>query len=856
MIGSTVGLAAAANYPAPFISGGNADVAVVYGSTAATTDLVAVTDVTANLQAALAAQTATTGTTGGGSVSGEAAPLFTSGTKLYINDSLNAVKSILTETELPTLLADGTFSGNVDATYTQSLILGTNPSVTFAKQPTSSDDPEFGLTMSTTQANYIYNATVTFNKVVNFTHGDSKGEDITLFGQRFTIASATDNTNLVLLKTAEKLSLTSNDPTAEVTLEGATYTVELVSASDTSATVKITDSNGNSETKEINENASKTINGITVAITNADETNLKLSASVIAGAEKVTLTDGSSVTIGEDADVIDGTLATFSNASIASGTTKLTLSVVAPNSDEDAILPGKTFMDPVFGSFKIDFAGLNIPQDNDARETFSFNPSGDDKMELTFTDYRGSEKNVQYARNVSGFNVLQVDSDGRNMSVFEAARTYRNEYIVVGNEDEGYLLRVSQITNQTTGFTDDKIRFVDVMSGGTYDATTPSAEGTTTVTVGGKVYSLTYLGASTASEDTRSIRLNYPDSTGTGAAVVYPTIQTSKGSKLAFYKPINITLANWDGATNNLTSLRFPDGDGYTDVAIVDGAAGGNFSFGGSEVNFTSTRSADAAVGKLRYNATSTQINQLYLRLENPTTGVVLDVPSVIIFEEKDDNSEHQAIVIPMATDSTSSKVGVSAVVRTWGEGDYPAVTLASDSDITEEADLWGIIATIDSNDADQKKATVTYPDEQIYAQLYVGEESSAITAGTTSSGTVKELGSVSVADSEVSSVSGKNLIVIGGSCVNTEAASLLGGSSAICGADWETKTGVGSGSFLIESFSRSGGKVATLVAGYNAGDTSKAAKYLTTQKPATDAGKKYVGSVATSATLVETPSA
>ena len=51
MIGSTVALAAAASFPAPFVSGGAAEVAVVYGSNL---DLGTVTDVTSALSSALA----------------------------------------------------------------------------------------------------------------------------------------------------------------------------------------------------------------------------------------------------------------------------------------------------------------------------------------------------------------------------------------------------------------------------------------------------------------------------------------------------------------------------------------------------------------------------------------------------------------------------------------------------------------------------------------------------------------------------------------------------------------------------------------------------------------------------------
>src|SRR5687767_319161 len=109
MLSSTVALAAAVNYPAPFVQNGAANVAIVYGSNlpAGSTDLVAVAEIQGYLATQLARQTATGGTTTtGGTVTGEAAPLFT-GTRLYVNDSMNAVKTVLTKTELPTVLASG-----------------------------------------------------------------------------------------------------------------------------------------------------------------------------------------------------------------------------------------------------------------------------------------------------------------------------------------------------------------------------------------------------------------------------------------------------------------------------------------------------------------------------------------------------------------------------------------------------------------------------------------------------------------------------------------------------------------------------------------------------------------------------
>ena len=108
------------------------------------------------------------------------------------------------------------------------------------------------------------------------------------------------------------------------------------------------------------------------------------------------------------------------------------------------------------------------------------------------------------------------------------------------------------------------------------------------------------------------------------------------------------------------------------------------------------------------------------------------------------------------------------------------------------------------------------------------------------------------VTDAEVSSVQTRNLIVVGGSCINSVAANLVGG--AYCTSAWSDATGVGSGQFLIQSYTNpyASGKIAMLVAGYEAADTANAATYLTNHASSVDttAGKKYIGTSSTSATL------
>ncbi|MEK6830198.1 MAG: hypothetical protein AABY15_08845, partial [Nanoarchaeota archaeon] len=65
-----------------------------------------------------------------------------------------------------------------------------------------------------------------------------------------------------------QISLNSSNPTTTVIFNNYTYEVELISASDTSATIKVTQG-GMSQTKEVNEGESKEIRGLNVAVKSA-----------------------------------------------------------------------------------------------------------------------------------------------------------------------------------------------------------------------------------------------------------------------------------------------------------------------------------------------------------------------------------------------------------------------------------------------------------------------------------------------------------------------------------------------------------------------------------------------------------
>lgn len=812
MTGATLGLAAAANYPAPFVSGSTSNVAIVYGtgSGVSSLDLIQAGNIQTDLQSRLGSSTTSTTT----SISGEGISLDSGSTFIWLNTSLNSAITTITKSDLPTILEQTTFSGNVDSKITSTITVGSNDTVTFAKQPSSSDDPVVGIAMSTSSSAPLYTASITM-PAINFTSSDSEGETITLFGKDYVVSTSTDTTDLVLFSSAEQKTLvlggSSPVPSTSVTVGGVDYTVELVSGSDTTATVSVSDGT-TSEQKEVTEGSSKKINGLDVAVKSVDESTAinTITASLLLGSDKLTFTNATQVTKGSDDDPIDGTYVTFTGTTGA--LTGLSVAVYAPDSSSDAILSGDSFVDPVFGSFKVDFSGLNIPMDSSDRDTIKIDKSGDKGMSLMLTDSDGNEKTFDFIYNSSG-SLFLGDSNDYTIANQEGATLYQNNYTMIGNEDYGHLLELTRIYNSSSSdYSKDQVTFKDVISGETYDMDA-TGEGSGRITIDGRQYTVTYTG--TGSDATNTVTLKYPTSDSSSTQhVVFPTIKTQNGALIMLYEPQTID-------NSSISDLLIPDGDGYT---ALDASTNGT-----------------TTIGQLTFSLTAGTLSLL-----NPSTNATISTPGVVIIEGKDDSSNYEALVAytDESAGTSSDPVGIGTVVST--SPTWYTQTMQSDSDIVESMDWWGTLVTEDSNTASQKVVTISYPKEQVYANILVGGVDSAISGGTSSGSTA--LGDVLVKDSEVSSVSSKNLIVVGGSCINSAAAALVGGS--YCGADFTTATGVGSGQFLIKGYSSSTltSKMALLVAGYEAADTVNAATYLRTQT--VDTGKEYLGTSATSATL------
>jgi len=247
--------------------------------------------------------------------------------------------------------------------------------------------------------------------------------------------------------------------------------------------------------------------------------------------------------------------------------------------------------------------------------------------------------------------------------------------------------------------------------------------------------------------------------------------------------------------------------------------------------------------GVLTYNDTTTSITT--------TTGCPSFVLKMVEEEKNGDKAgsgsgtagtEYEAINITLGWDSAStSEVEVDSYA-----------TVGADASSTEilDTDVWRdftytALATeflFNKPSSGQKSLKLVYHGDEVAASVLIAESGAIVTEA--------DIDTILVTDAEVSTVQSKNLVVIGGSCINSVAATLVGGS--FCTDDWTTETEVGTGQFLIKSYANpyATGKVALLVAGYEREDTVNAATYLRNIGVDTTVGKTYVGTTATQATL------
>jgi hypothetical protein len=772
MLSSTIGLAAAANYPSPFVKSGSADVAVIWGSNAAASDLVAVTDITSDLQAALAAQTASVSSSGSTvSANGDYIVLETPSSKLHLGSTVgNVFTRSITSSDIPSILADGTFTDNVntDHDYTQKIDVNQSMKLQqFDDSNYAEDQPTLGFDVAS--GNGILTYTLDFTKSVDT--GVMATSDLNMMGQDYYVLAA-DNSSITLLDSANT-AIATEGQTQKVTVNNTEYDVAISSVGSDYVVFNV---NGET-TNKLAEGATyklkgtNTYVGVKSILYNSKDTGIS-NVQFSIGNGKLVLTDGSNVEMNDN--TINGLAATLD----VSGTGDLNDIVLQWTADDTTfIAPNSSPVMPGFENLKLSFAGMTYP----ANETITVSNDGDNAFRIDAPLKDGDTTlDLVYDNSTGSFLGLGKDSshllETTNKTTFAYDQTNSGNSFVAsfndGKNAESYVL-------YTTGFTtNNEVNYTTFQKRNDGGSFTQQVKNGDSITLGSVVLNIGQI-----DRNARTVKV-----TASSSNTNFHTMYTKSGLQI------------WLPWVGNVT------GSGQISVS---------------------------------------SLNQ----------GGVTSFPLVFSEADKDGNvGAGENITMTLGTEGTDFKTSVTGVTNSTGS--FSSQDEIDSSNVYDMHAYSQLASEVQLDKGpDQQTATLTYHGGESYGQLVLTSADVTVSSDNTVStgGVVKKLGSVAVSDAEVASVANNNLVVVGGSCVNSVAAQLLGG--ALCGADFEAKTGAGAGSFVIETFSQSSGKVATLVAGYNAADTTNAAQYFITQPVDTTPGKTYLGTSSTSATLKTTNS-
>lgn len=844
MLGSTAGFAAAAmNYPAPFVQGGNSDVALVIGGSAARSDYLAAIRLGESLQAELAKQTATTGSGSGASATGENINLATSSQKLYFNSSLNAARSTISKSELKTLLADGTVTDDSGTTYTyQQSISPGGRLIAFSRGGNSNlNDPELIIDAGTTSENYLYQYVLTFNKNINLSHADVQGNDINIFGTKFTIGANSGPTILYLYGTGDSVTLKEGE-SKTVTVGGKEYTIE-VTAITQSTTDRVHVSVDGSDPREIVEGSSSKVGGLEIyaknVIYSGKETTIN-SATLNIGSKTLKMENGQSVKVGAQEDNIQNTRVQISTSSNLVSAVRVNVSL--QTSSKDYIKVGESYTDPIFGNLKLQFAGATPSLDDAARDKVSVF-TGSLRGSATFTTALESKEytfDFSKDQDTSDSTVTPrlATSGNKTIHVVENATIKNQEYAMINSGDYGRIVQITTTGDSGALSSSSKIQLTDAISGkDLLGSGLTVATGSATTNIDGQPYYFFV-----PPTDNNTVQITWGGSSGYAnpgtATTLFPRIKLKGGGWVAVVARATLTNATTYSMPGAETLATYESGTSVVWTAVTGPTSYMSVKIG--NVNYTIR--VDAASNTTGYiEGVGVKDATGYVPVNS--SGSTPYGPGILYLEEKKSTESGNAdngdyIMIGTDASGTTTPVEISVTKPSISGISSGEQSLGSESTKSRWVTRYGTLVEHDSTGND--KTTLWAPADQMYVDVLFTEALSTVSAGSGGgTGTVAELGLPAVTDAEVSSVSDKNLIVLGGSCVNKAAAKMLGSETPLCGSAFTDGGGVGSDQFLIKVMESpySATKIAMLVAGYEAADTERAVTFVRTEKPATDKG-------------------
>ena len=825
---------------------------VIGGPNVNAMDVLGATDIAASMVSNYAVKEKTvpaSGTTVGVS---DGVNLATSNTNLYLGDSLtkSGLKTTLTKSDLPTILASGTVTDDSGTPYPYDQYINMlGGTVAFGKSGGDLSDPDLYIDFS---SGTLYNATVVFNKILNVSSSDVQGNTIELFGKVYTIGSGSTDTKLVLFGGSNVQTFEEGE-SKSITVGGTDYTVKLIGVSNTNTAVIEVDGTS----KEVSQGSSYTISGLDVYVDSVfffqKEAQVS-SAKLSFGSAKLTLEDGQAVKVGTAEDTIDGTYVGITSTT-GQGISKFAIQITAPSSDQDYILRGSAFEDPVFGSFKVAFHGVVPAFDSDARDVISFDNSGTTGATVKFTDYYGNEKTLTFAYNptTASYNPALNATSTKAYHVVEGEQFKKNDYILLSPVRESEFSHIYQLTSYSgLGTSSAYVELLNVMSGVKSKIyLTDNGNYGGIAYIDGQAYYINTTDATTPKWTmTWGATAGY-ENTGT-KTTVFPLVMAAKGEWITFFdKDTTVSVTN-----NANTTIELPTGD----ACVWDTGGAGTDMWLYDCSSFAADKNISGQnqilkLGTITYNISGTPAaNTVAISVASDTAGTEIAYPGAIVLEENDKDSTKNAVIIGVNKDG-SNYMTINTPVFT--ESTATLVTWESDSSISSGGDSYGTFVVFDSDN--QGKADIYYPDDQAIAAVGVGSDPSFSTGTATAGGKYNEAvpvtNPVAKLASEIpqDSTLNQDLILVGGPCANPIVETLLAKDwnvTSACdywlgGTDADLAAGNGLIKVVEDVFES--GQKALIVAGTNAEDTrALIGNYvIKPTKMATLTGGEYKGSVA-----------
>ncbi|MBN2420678.1 hypothetical protein JXB27_00180 [Candidatus Woesearchaeota archaeon] len=767
-----------ANYPAPFVENGVFDAFIVVGQNAMPEDIVGAVDIGTSLQFALKKATTVSAGASEATIS-EGYKVQKSGNKLNYSDSIRAILggTAITEEDIPTVLADGKFvesegDNKNSEGYSQDLRFHNGDTAMLVYAQEDELAPKAGDYFFIDRGEELYNYSLEFDSSIDFdntssttANDDLKTATINIMGKVYTITDVEVNTAGEGIK---KLTLLSGEAVLWLT-QNQPITKAVSGVEHTIEVLDVTEDADACQVKVddarsiIDVDETRTINGVQVGITDVRAIHAQLQD-----------VDVCQVSIGASEVILDET---------QSDGVKV----------DDVDIDGSTV---VFDSKGSTWDGFEVV----------LTPKGD-----TLKDDKYLAKGEAYTDPIFG--------------------SWKIAYGGIVAEYETY-------TAKTAGDSSASFKFIN-NDGKEVEIPMYVVNGTTVILGEGdeideRVYS-------------HGADISVKQSNCSGAASVEECdgmmilATTANGEAHVFEVSIDTDQSGAFNGTLDLKDLTYGKNHediGYMDTDITDDGTQrgvitnlldlGSF---GTTINVTINESADWPTIIVN-QAVDNKIETLAgasIYIDDTWTENAGNGGNVSISIDETDSTGNT----DLADEANSAGFNITATVNADEEIQLDVVltgavanSIELEDDSDDAVDVTGIGTIVTADVENKDMVTVQMPKAEVYGNVFiapiVAEMSTA--GGGIPTYTLSKLNvGAAKLDSEVSDVAAQNLIVVGGPCANKVTAQVLGLTYPACGAD----SGIAENTGIIKEVVQSSGKVALVVAGWNAADTRRATRVM-----------------------------